>query len=406
VARLWRVLVLSALESFATVLIERGIYFYAHDRFAFSEGENLFLALGFGAAYVVGALGSHRLSRRVGERPQLVGVLLAQLAVHAGLAARPVATVVVAGTVVLGFLNGLKWPVIESYVAAGRTPARAARAVGGFNLSWSGVLLPALVVAGPLIAWRAAALFAAAGAVNLVALVLAWPLPREPVHLAPDHPERPTPAARRRLGALLVSSRWSLLSSYSQMWVLAALMPAVFARLKFEVAEATALSGVLDLMRFGSFAVLGVWSGWHFRRLPLLLVIAALPAGFFMVLFGKDLATVVAGEALFGAAAGMTYYAALYYAMVVKNASVDAGGGHEGLIGTGFAIGPAAGLAGRALAPLVGSADLGLLGGMGLLVVVCAAGAAVWLLRASPRRSQALPWRSRAGRAAEGGGPP
>ena len=388
-ARLWRVLVLAALESFATVLIERGIYFYTHDRFAFEEGENLLLAFGFGAAYVAGALASHRLALHLRERPLLVGVLLAQLAVHGALAARPVVAVVVAGTVVLGLLNGLKWPVIESYVGAGRTPARAARAVGGFNLSWSAVVLPALAAAGPVIAWRAPALFVLAAGINVAGLVLAWPLPHQPVHLAADHPEQPAPEARRRLGALLVSSRWSLLASYSQMWVLAALMPAIFARLSFEVGAATALSGILDLVRFASFAALGVWGGWHFRRLPLILVIGGLPLGFFMVLFGGDLAAVLAGEVVFGAAAGMTYYAALYYAMIVKNASVGAGSGHEGLIGAGFALGPAAGLLGRALTPIIGSSDLGMLGGLGLLVAVCAIGAVASLARMGRAAPQA-----------------
>ena len=47
----------------------------------------------------------------------------------------------------------------------------------------------------------------------------------------------------------------------------------------------------------------------------------------------------VAGELLFGWAVGEVYFAALYYAMVVQNASVEAGGGHERIIGLGFALG-------------------------------------------------------------------
>ena len=103
---------------------------------------------------------------------------------------------------------------------------------------------------------------------------------------------------------------------------------------------------------------------------------SALPAGLFIYLFGKSLGVVLAGEVLFGLAAGMTYYAALYYAMVVKNASVDAGGVHEGLIGAGFALGPAAGLAGIALKPALGSKVLGTIAGIGPLFVLCAVGAA------------------------------
>ena len=58
-----------------------------------------------------------------------------------------------------------------------------------------------------------------------------------------------------------------------------------------------------------------------------------------------SLSVVLLGELCFGLGAGMVYYAALYYAMVVKRASVHAGGGHEGLIGSGFVIGTLLGLA-------------------------------------------------------------
>ena len=92
----------------------------------------------------------------------------------------------------------------------------------------------------------------------------------------------------------------------------------------------------------------------------------------------------LAGEVAFGLAAGLTHYAALYYAMVVKNASVDAGGAHEGLIGLGFTAGPAAGLAGRALVP--GSYVLGTLAGIGPLLAVCTAGAVWSLVGIRPRQ--------------------
>jgi len=51
----------------------------------------------------------------------------------------------------------------------------------------------------------------------------------------------------------------------------------------------------------------------------------------------------------FGMAAGFSYTAALYYALVAENASVDAGGAHESLIGIGIGLGPLSGLAGQLL---------------------------------------------------------
>jgi uncharacterized membrane protein YuzA (DUF378 family) len=77
---------------------------------------------------------------------------------------------------------------------------------------------------------------------------------------------------------------------------------------------------------------------------------------------GPNLATILAGFAPLGAGVGVVYYAALYYAMAVGRAQVEAGGTHEGLIGAGYAAGPLVGLAGAAVG-----------GGLGIV-------AAVWTL--------------------------
>ena len=376
-----RVLIITFLESAATIFIERGLYFYTHERLAFTGAENLGLALAWGVAYVVGAQLSQGVSRRLSEKGLLALTLVGQVLGHAVLCVWAGPHTVVAMTMAIGCITGVKWPLVESYVAAGRTPKDQAKAIGRFNLSWAGSVPLALVAAGPLIAWRPEALFAAAGLLSVVSLVLAWSLPRRLVHLALDHPERPAPGQMVRYRGLLGSARWSMLTGYSLMWILAALLPTVFDRLEVGVAWATALSGLLDVFRFVAFLTLGLYRGWHNRAGPLAFVIVALPAGFFMTLFGTHLATVLGGELLFGLAVGMTYYAALYYAMVVKNAAVDAGGSHESLIGAGFAVGPAAGLVGNWLAPAVGGRIVGRIIGVAPLVVLCAVGAAVSLVK-------------------------
>ena len=77
---------------------------------------------------------------------------------------------------------------------------------------------------------------------------------------------------------------------------------------------------------------------------------AALAGGLALVLVAPSLAGVVAGLVLFGAGMGITYYAALYYALAVGHAAVDAGGTFEALIGLGYCVGPLLGLCGQ-LAP-------------------------------------------------------
>jgi hypothetical protein len=388
VSLLARLLLISFIESFVTTLIERGLYFFSHDRLGFTDRENLGLALGFGTAYAAGALASHAMSRWLSEKRLLVLMLVGQFLAHAMLFLWPAAAVVAMVNTLIGGLNGLKWPVIESYVSAGRTPAAQASVVGRFNLAWASAIPLALVAAGPLIGFWSSGLFAAAGLLNLVSLVFARPLERHPVHLAADHPERPTPGALVRYRGLLASSRSLMLCSYSLMWVLAALLPGVFANLAVGVRSATALSGLLDVFRGLTFLALHLYVGWHNRGWPLVVGIFLFPAGFFLALFGPSVSAVLAGELIFGVAAGLTYYAALYYAMVVKNAAVEAGGAHEGIIGVGFVIGPLAGLLGAALAPSLGGALWGMLAGMGPLILLCVAAAVWFLAKVARQRTQ------------------
>jgi cyanate permease len=166
-----------------------------------------------------------------------------------------------------------------------------------------------------------------------------------------------------------------MLCSYSLLWILAALLPRILRDAGFSVQWASGLSGLLDLVRLTAFVVLGLWTGWHDRASPVVLGMIGLPVGFFAVVFGGSAPIVLLGEVVFGLSAGVIYYSALYYAMVVKNAAVEAGGVHEGLIGAGFAVGPAAGLIGVALTPILGGEVLGTLAGVGPVMVLCAVGA-------------------------------
>lgn len=379
--RIARLLLVTFIESFAAICVERAIFFFCEDQLGFGNASNLSLALGFGVAYVAGALASHRASLAIGEKRLMAGAIAAQLLAHVALAAWPVTPVLVSCTVAVGLFNGLKWPLIESYVSGGRSAADTARVIGRFNIAWAGAIPITLLVAGPIINLWPRGLFVMPAALNVAALWLIRPLPARPLLLPEGHPHRPQPGHLLYLGSLLSSARWSMLTSYAALWIMAAMAPGIFRGLGVSVALATGLAGLVDVARLTAFIVLERWRAWHERRWPLVCVIPALPAGLFIFLFGRSLGVVLAGEVLFGLAAGMTYYAALYYAMVVKNASVDAGGAHEGLIGAGFALGPAAGLAGIALKPALGSKVLGTIAGIGPLFVLCAIGAAKALVK-------------------------
>ncbi len=341
------IILITLLESFVSAMVERGISFYAEHELGFTQTQNLSLSLLFGAAYVIGALASHRASHKLGERFWLLGMVLLHIALHLLLALEPGMTAVFILTTVLGASSGSKWPVVESYATAGMTPRASVGAVGYFNIAWSSAVVPAVAFSGMLIEAWPPSLFLAPAVINALVIVLIFALPRQPVHLAHDHPDRPNPRHVIRLKSLLASSRWSMFGSYTLLFLLAPLLPYIFRdRLTFGPGPATAMVALIDLTRFATFVVMQRYIGWHGKRSVLLWTIALMPVGFLMTLIGGDLATVLIGEVLFGVAAGLTYYAALYYAMVVQNAAVEAGGAHEGFIGFGFVVGPAIGLAG------------------------------------------------------------
>ena len=382
-SRLSRLSLISFVESMAAILVGRGLFFYTHDRLGFTDGENLGLAVSGSVVYVFAAVASHRVSQRLSEKRLLAAMVTGQILSYGALIASPGSAIIVAANAGLGLFNGMKWPLLESYFAAGQTPEATARAIGRFSLSWVMAGPLALAAAGPLIDWNVRSLFAAAVLFNAISLLLMRPLERRPVHLAEDHPERPTEAGLARCRALLASSRCSMLTNCSLMAVLAALMPRLFADLGMTVAGATALAALMEGVRGATFFALHRHTGWHNRRGPLAAVVAGLPAGFLLILLGPNLAVVLAGEAIFGVAAGITYYASLYYSMVVENARVEGGGAHEGLIGAGWAVGPLAGIVGR-LVPGLGPAG-GVVAGIGPVIAACSAGAVWFLAKARPR---------------------
>jgi MFS family permease len=350
------ILALTFIESFGTILLERGVYFYTHDVLRMSETQNLWLAVGFGASYVLGALLSHRVAERFGERRLLLASLVLLLAVHAALAARPTRGLLTLCFPLIGLLQGIKWPVVESFVSAGRTAADLAAFLGRFNVTWAAAVPLALAGSGPLIATGSPSLlFVTAAACNVVALFAAAVQPEKPTHLDTAHPTRPAAAEQARLSSLLVAARWSMLLSYALLFLLAPLLPDRLAALQLDLTRATSVAAILDVARVVAFWAFGVWLGWRGRSWPISISIAVLPVAFLVVLFGDSIVGLLIAEVVFGASSGLLYTAALYYALWLKNAAVEAGGAHEGLIGLGFVLGPLAGLLAQSLEPALGT---------------------------------------------------
>ncbi len=342
--------VLTFLESIAATLIQRGLYFFTHENLGFSESQNLWIAFGFGAVYIGGAFVSHGLAKRFGERRLLLACMSALLACHCLMALFPAAWVLVMSVLGTAVLQGMKWPVVESYISAGRAPKQLLPLLSRYNVTWATAGFIAIGVTGLIVGTGIPALFFWFPALlNVGAIVLGLRLPERPLHLDHSHPDRPAQGELQSMRALLSSARWSMTGSYALLYVLAPLMPSLLAQLALPITLATPVASVLDAVRVLTFGALGAITGWHGRRAPMWLTLAALPSGFFLILLGNSLPLVILGEVIFGVAAGFAYTSALYYALVAENASVDAGGAHESLIGIGIGIGPLSGLAGQLL---------------------------------------------------------
>jgi len=390
-----RILLTVFTTSFSGTLLQRGAYFYTHEVLGFSQAQNLWLALLVGVIYIAGASVSHPLSARLGERRTLFALLFALVCVHLVIAVLPAAALLVVALAVIACLLGAVWPIFESYMSAGETPSRLGRVLSRYNISWALSVAPALALAGLIIASGSPRLlFVAASLLYGIVLFACRAFPARPAHLEAEHAERPNAALLLSYRALLRSSRLAMLLSYALMYVLTPLMPEIMKGVGFDTASAARAAGLLDIARLCCFIALFTFSGWHGKKALILLAIAALPIGFALVLLGSSIPAVIGGEILFGAAAGFLYTAALYYAQVVQNASVDAGGAHEALIGLGYALGPAAGLIGTALAHGAGPGSADYARGMSIatlpLIAVCS-GAALWQLTRVAREIKSSP---------------
>ena len=391
---LTRLLVFTFIEEFATVLVHRGVYFYTREALGFGENENLLLALCMGAVYVIGALPSHRTAKWLGNRRALLCLLACQIATLALVYQRPRGWLLAVGFLVFSGLNAMMWPIVESFVSAGLTPLAASKAIGKFNIAWSIPVALAVWASGPIIYHTAAGLFLCAAGGMVLAITLVLRLPAMPEHLAADHPERPSPERLRWLSALMMSSRLSMVAGYAMLYVLSPLLPVLLSRLGYTVVAQTALAGCLDAGRAVIFLVMERTQTWHGRRSVLALVAILIPIGFLLGLSGGRGDLIAFGLVVFGASRGVSYFASLYYAMVTGNAAVKSAGTHEGLVGAGFVLGPAAALVGRELGSLWHQAAVGILAGVSPIVAFGALGGLWPLLRASrrgPKRSRIEP---------------
>lgn len=362
VTPLWAVLAFTFLNSLGTGLVTSGVTFITTQGLGFSRWANLGLAVGIGLTYIVGAAYAGRWTRWLRGTLGLSarGVLVWLMLALAALACLPYGAQRTFGgpvppswsmwvmVLVYSPLTGLLWPVVESFLSGGRQGNRLRSALGVWNVVWSGALVVAYWAVAPVIKPEPGLALVGLGMVHVVALVVLAAHPAEPARHVHDNAHGPVPTS---YPGLLAIFRILLPTSYVVNSALTPILPELLGRYPIDAAWQVRLATAWLVARPITFWILERWQGWRgSRAMPiagaLLLVIgfAGSVAASRIDTGNLGLAIQVGSLALFGMGMATIYTGAIYYAMAVGSAEVDAGGTHEALIGVGYTLGPLCGV--------------------------------------------------------------
>lgn len=353
-------------NSLGTGVITGALFFLANASYGFSAAQNFLLGVVQGITYIAAAWSSGRVvnglvRRGVSHRAVLVTVMLLLAAMcgvpllakmTAAEGEKPAAWPIWFLAAAYMPLTGVLWPLTEAYLSGGRSGGVLRRALAVWNVVWSSAIPVTYVVMAPFIkeraggvTWAAEGIAAMGGAHVLAVVILAWFAPAPAPHVHEEHEPHPEVFER-----LLVSFRWLLPTSYVVQSALTAYLPEVMNTVGIAKEHRTIAATAWLLPRVAMFAVFGFWGKWHGRWWPTVAGAASLIAGFAlcvsapMVAGGTARVLLFTGLPLFGVGMGIIYSGAIYYALEVGKAEVDAGGTHEALIGVGYLLGPGCGL--------------------------------------------------------------
>jgi MFS family permease len=370
IVSLLSLLIVTALASVGTSIFWVGVPFIAHAQYGLSKQANLLLSLASGVTYVIGAFASGRVLRRVehhlSPRAAIVCILVIQgIVCMVPLMQRSILALCLMACGV-NLLSSFLWPVVESYLTAGRHGARMRSAIGWFNLVWTFAVAAAMVAMSPFMSdavlesMRAGSdgagikpdqVIILSGVLMWFGAMAAWRFPRTPS----EHTYSTENRVPDVYPYLLRSARTLLPLSYVMIAAMVPLLPYRIEKIGLDGAFAPPLAAVWMFTRPVAMTLMWRLGAWHGRWGTLVFACIAMTIGFGLIVAGSSLTSLIAGQIIFGAGVGAIYFASLYYAMAVGSAAVDAGGTHEGLIGLGYTIGPSCGLLGLMLADRTGS---------------------------------------------------
>ena len=266
-------LILTGLASTGTSVIWNGLPFIAKRDYGFGENENLALYALIGFVYVIGALTSAQCTRFLQPYVSLRTIVALLLFAIATVCSLPLffsgsAFVIWISGGVAGFCSAWLWPIVESYLVAGRHGKEMRRAIGWWNLVWMTAVAGVMLAMAPLMDKYASMVIVGLGFLNLVAIgVLPWYASNPPKHdeaVSNEH----VPEGYR---GLLKGARVLLPLSYVFNGMLAPLLPFVLAGIAIDIFWQTPIVSIWMISRVTATALM--WrlgsdlniGGWHGR---------------------------------------------------------------------------------------------------------------------------------------------
>jgi len=336
-----RIFTLEGLASVGGNLLMYGIFFSMHKRFGWGARKNLLLSSAEGIAYVIGALAANPLSHRI-DRQRLLRLLEIAMVI-AALAGACFAVPQVLVVLLLGYtmLSAAQWPLMESLISIGATPAQVSRRISIYNLVWSGTGAATVAACGILIARFPQGIFLATAAVHLAGCALLLRIHPQPDRAHAQLLPHPELIPLRKLAKRL--SRIALPATFAVIYALGAIMPTLPVIQSARPEARTLLAGVWMIARWFCFVFLGTTSWWHTRPRALLVSAVILLAAFLGVTLVPSVLAMILWQLVLGAAMGLIYSASLYFGMVLSDGSTAQNAYHEALIGVGCILGPGCG---------------------------------------------------------------
>src|SRR5262249_14510717 len=159
------------------------VFFLAESQYGFGARQNYTLALLFGLTYMPGALGAGPLQRylalrRIAPRTVLSTLMVIMAGVcflpwvvnrfeNAAINAHHSSWPLWVAIAIYSPASGMMWPIVESFLAGGRSEHQLRAVTGRFNVTWSGAIVITMFSIAPFVKEQPLPVIAALGGFHL-----------------------------------------------------------------------------------------------------------------------------------------------------------------------------------------------------------------------------------------------